>query len=92
MKYYFFYAENNNFNDVLNDKIIKKHLSTRIAYYQYLILGFDESIPESILAYMFVKYGEQIKPTTNIIPDRKPIPNKDYKPDKKWMKDRFVDN
>lgn len=92
MKYYFFYSEDDNFKDVLNDKIIKKNIVTKISYYQYLILGFDDEIPESTLSYMFVKYGEQIKPMTNIISDRTPIANKDYRPNKKWMNDKFVDN
>lgn len=92
MKYYFFYNENDDFQTVLNDKIIKKHLVTKISYYQYLILGFDDKIPEGNLSYMFVKYGEQIKSMSNIIPDRSPIANKDYRPDKKFIDGRFVDN
>lgn len=92
MKYYFFYDENNNFENILNDKIIKKNIVTKISYYQYLILGFDDDVSEGNLSYIIVKYGEQIKPTKNIIPDRTPIPNKDYRPNKKWMNGRFVDN
>lgn len=92
MKYFLFYSENDDFENILNDKIIKKHLVAKISYYQYLILGFDDNIPEGNLSYMIVKFGEQIKPTTNIIPDRTPIANKDYRPDKKWMNGRFVDN
>lgn len=92
MKYYFFYDENNDFENILNDKIIKKNIVTKISYYQYLILGFDDDVSEGNLSYMIVKYGEQIKPTKNIIPDRTPITNKDYRPNKKWINNRFVDN
>lgn len=92
MKYYFFYTEDDNFQEILNDKIIKKNIVTKISYYQYLILGLDDNVPESTLSYMFVKYGEQLKPTTNIIPDRTPVANKDYRPDKKWINGKFVKN
>lgn len=92
MKYFFFYSEDDNFQDILNDKIIKKSIVTKISYYQYLILGFDEGITEGIISYMLVKYGDQVKTITDIIPDRTPISNKDYRPDKKWENGKFVDN
>ena len=42
MKYYTFYRENNNFDDILNDLIIKKIIDEKIRWFQYLIIGMNE--------------------------------------------------
>ena len=39
MKYYTFYRENDNFDDILNDTIIKKIIDEKIRWFQYLIIG-----------------------------------------------------
>jgi len=81
MKYYIFYREDNNFDDVLSDKSIKKLFNFKIKYNQYLILG-GEDIPEDLQSYIMLKYGDDIKENSNVFVDRKPVPFVDYIPDR----------
>lgn len=80
MKYYIFYRENDNFDDILFDKSIKKLFNFKIKYNQYLILG-GEDIPEDLQSYIMLKYGDDIKDNSNVFIDRKPVPFVDYVPD-----------
>jgi len=43
MKYYTFYRESNNFDDILKDPILKKSIDEVIRWYQHLIIGFHET-------------------------------------------------
>lgn len=81
MKYYIFYREDNRFDDILLDNNIKKLFTFKIKYYQHLILG-GEDIPEDLQSYMMLKFGDDIKDTTQIFIDRKPLPFVDYIPDR----------
>jgi hypothetical protein len=83
MHYLVFRRENNKFDDILKDKNIKPIYKTKIQYYGNLILGFTEDHDDTskILSYIILKYGDDI--VTLDIPDRTPIPHKDYIPKKK---------
>jgi hypothetical protein len=81
MKYYNFYRESNNFDDILNDTNLKKKIKFKIQYLQNLILGFGYSPDEKLMAYIVLKYGDDIKNLTDF--DYTPIPYKDYTPIRK---------
>ena len=77
MKYYTFYRENNNFDDILNDQIIKKIIDERLRWYQYLIIGMNEKHEQSF-SYITLKYGDEMK--QEVVKDFTPIPGIDYIP------------
>ena len=79
MKYYNFYRESNNFDDILNDTNLK--IKFKIQYLQNLILGFGYNPDEKLMAYIVLKYGDDIKNLTDF--DYTPIPYKDYTPIRK---------
>lgn len=88
MKKLLFYRESNNFDDILSDINIKKLVRTKITFFQYLIIGFDDYKPkvkelDKVLSYIMLKYGEDLREFTDVIPDRTPIPYKDYVPERK---------
>jgi len=80
MKYYIFYREDDDFNDILHDANIKKLLDVKLRYSQHLLMGGEE-IPEDIQSYIVLKYGDIIKDKKDIFLDRKPKINIDYTPD-----------
>jgi hypothetical protein len=77
MKYYTFYRENNNFDDILNDTIIKKIIDEKLRWYQYLIIGMNEKNEQSF-SYITLKYGDEMK--QELVRDFTPIPGIDYIP------------
>jgi hypothetical protein len=81
MKYYNFYRESNNFDDILSDTNLKKNIKFKIQYLQNLIIGFGNSPDEKLMAYIVLKYGDDIKNLTDF--DYTPIPYKDYTPIRK---------
>jgi len=92
MKYYYLHKEDDDFTEVLEDPIVKKIISTKISWLNHLILGFTDDTEDSSISYFVIKFGEYIIPSESIIPDRAPIPNVDYRQDKKWMNGKFVKN
>lgn len=76
---YIFYRENNNFDDILNDKNIKKFLKQKIKFNKYLIL-LNYNIPEQIESYIKLKYGDNLIPMDHIRKDYSPVPYVDYYP------------
>jgi hypothetical protein len=85
MKNFLFYRESNDFTDILTDANIKKNIKTKISFSQYLILGFnnyDKNV-DKIVSYIMLKYVEDVADFTDVIPDRTPIPYKDYVPERK---------
>lgn len=79
-----FRRESNKFDDVLNDPTLKKQYKTKIQYSENLILGIpDEEDTAKLLSYTLLKYGEDMIDFSSIVPDRTPIPNKDYTPIRK---------
>jgi hypothetical protein len=85
MKYFIFYREDNNFNDILKDKNIKKYFDYKVSWYQYLLLG-SETITDETQSYLVLKYGDDMKDKSYVFPDRKPVPFVDYTPDRKRPK------
>ena len=85
MNVFYFKRECKNFDDIIKDPGIRKHIDYKISWTNHLILAFydDEKIG-SIFSYIVLKYGEYIIEDTEIIPDRTPVMYKDYMPvDKK---------
>ena len=78
MKYYTFYRENNNFEDILTDINLKKVIKFKIRWFQYLMIGIPED--EKQFSYITLKYGDDIKPPD--IKDFTPVPGVDYVPKK----------
>lgn len=77
MKYYTFYRENNNFDDILNDAIIKKIIDEKIRWFQHLIIGMNDT-HEQTFSYITLKYGDEMK--QDLVKDRSPVPGVDYVP------------
>ena len=56
MKYYTFYRESNNFDDIESDNIIKKFAETKIKWFQHYMIGMkkdgnDQNFSVSILKF-----------------------------------------
>ncbi len=77
MKYYTFYRENNNFDDILNDSIIKKIIDEKIRWFQHLIIGMHDK-HEQTFSYITLKYGDEMK--QDVVKDFSPVPGVDYIP------------
>jgi hypothetical protein len=80
MKYYTFYRENNNFDDILHDNNIKGIIAIKISWYEHLLIGLGNKSNDRHYSYITLKYGEDMKKLDVI--DRTPIPNIDYVPKK----------
>lgn len=74
MKYFTFYRENNNFDDILTDPIIKKLIDEKIRWLKHLMIGIQES-EEQAFSYITLKYGDEMK---NPVRDFSPVPGVDY--------------
>jgi len=83
MKYYTFYRESNNFDDILTDASIKKFISERIRWLNYLKIGINEyqKEAEKVFFYITLKYGDEIR--TNLTKDYSPVAHQDYTPVRK---------
>jgi hypothetical protein len=83
MKYYTFYRESDNFDDILKDINLKKFVSERIRWSNYLQIGISKykKDAEKIFSYITLKYGDDIR--TNLTKDYTPKPYIDYIPIRK---------
>jgi hypothetical protein len=81
MKTFVFKRENNNFDDVLKDKNIKKYIVEKYKFAEHLIIRVEDT-PEA-LAYITLMFSEELVSMRNLIPDRTPKPNIDYVPKRK---------
>jgi len=79
-KYYTFYRENNNFDDILNDTNIKKILDVKISWTQHLMIGINEEGNDRNFSYITLKYGDDMKQLDT--KDYTPVPGVDYIPKK----------
>lgn len=79
MKNLIFHRENNDFKDILTDVEIKPLIKTQIYWNQYLILGLSN---EAIMSYVMLKYSDSVINFNDICPDRTPMPNLDYIPNR----------
>lgn len=80
MSYIIFHRESNNFSDILSDKAIKNSIRLKMSFRKHLIV---ELADDKHTAYLMIKYGDDVVEMSHIIPDRTPIPNKDYVPERK---------
>jgi hypothetical protein len=83
MKYYTFYRESNNFDDIIKDTNLKKFVMEKIRWKNYYMIGINdyEKDADKTFSYITLKYGDDIRgPLTK---DYRPIPNKDYIPKRK---------
>jgi hypothetical protein len=79
-KYFTFYRENNNFDDIVKDANIKKVIHLKISWYQHLMIGINEAGNDRHFSYITLKYGDDMKKLS--FKDRTPIANVDYSPKK----------
>lgn len=85
MKHYTFYRENDKFDDILKDPVIKKYIYMKIHWRNYLRIALSEH-DENIQSYVTLKYGDEMK-NNCLVTDRKPVPFVDYMPkEPKWLK------
>ena len=82
MKYYTFYRENNNFNDLLKDPIIKKIVDIKIQWTNYLMIGIESysNGNDQNFSYITLKYGDDM--VDSLSKDFTPVSGLDYIPDK----------
>jgi hypothetical protein len=83
MKYYTFYRESNNFDDILKDINLKKVVKHKICWGNYLMIGIDnfQKDVDQIFSYITLKYGDEIR--NSLTKDYSPKPNVDYIPVRK---------
>jgi hypothetical protein len=81
MKYYTFYRESNNFDDILSDKPVKKIIATKIKWHQHLMIGIHKEGNEQNFSLITLKYGEDM--VNNLTKDFTPIAGVDYMPKKR---------
>jgi hypothetical protein len=80
MKYITFYRENNNFDDILKDINLKKHIHEKIKWLNYLRIGISEG-KDTLFSYITLKYGDEMR--NSLTKDYSPTPNVDYVPVRK---------
>ena len=78
MKTFIFRRENNNFDDVLKDKNIKKYIIERYTFSEHLIIRVEDT--PAALAYITLMFSEELVSMNQLIPDRTPTPYLDYTP------------
>lgn len=78
MKYYTFYRENNNFDDIEKDNIVKKFAETKIKWYQHFMIGIKKDGNDQNFSMLTLKYGEDM--VNNLTKDFTPIAGVDYTP------------
>lgn len=80
MKYITFYRESNKFADILTDVVVKKSITQKVSWHQYLMIGladFDGK-NEQVISYVTLKYGDDMR--NDVVKDRSPIMGVDYIP------------
>lgn len=78
MSYIVLQRESNNFKDVLSDPIIKRSIRLKMSFNNHLILDFAD---DQTTSYFMIKYGDDVISMSHIVPDRSPVPNRDYVPE-----------
>jgi hypothetical protein len=81
MKYYTFYRENNNFDDIESDNIVKKFADTKIKWYQYFMIAMKKDGNDQNFSMLTLKYGEDM--VNNLTKDFTPVAGVDYIPKKR---------
>ena len=84
-KQYTFHREDDKFDDILKDPVIKKHICMSIRWKQYLRIALKQE-DDKLSSYIVLKYGDELK-NNCLVTDRTPVPFKDYQPkEPKWLK------
>jgi hypothetical protein len=78
MKYYTFYRENNNFDDIISDNIVKKYAEQKFKWYQYFMIGMRKDGNDQNFSMLTLKYGEDM--VNNLTKDFTHIAGVDYIP------------
>ena len=73
--------EQNDFDEFLNDKILKKYIEGKLSYNGHMIIFLSDSTPSDTQSYMMLKYGDMIKDISYMVPDRSPVMFEDYWPE-----------
>lgn len=74
-QYFNFYRESNNFDDILNDKNIKKLIHSKTKWTNHLRISVTNS--DSIYSYIILRYGDDLI-YKNLTKDFTPVPGRDY--------------
>jgi hypothetical protein len=91
MKSFVFKRESKNFDDILSDKNINRHICTTISFLDHLILELREGKSvDKVSSYIVLKYGDDLVHFNDIVKDRTPVPYVDYLPDKKLIDGHYV--
>lgn len=77
MKYFIFYREDDNFQDILNDNNIKKFIDEKIQWGHHLLIGIPDNQDKTI-SYITLLYGDLMK--KEVVRDFSPVPGIDYIP------------
>lgn len=80
MKTFVFNRENNKFDDILKDRVIKPAIREKYQFAEHLIIRVEDK-PE-VLAYLTLIFSEELKSMKDLVPDRTPKPYIDYTPRK----------
>jgi hypothetical protein len=80
---YTFKRESNNFDDILKDANIKKHIHESTTWTGHLMIVLDDFNKDidKVKMYITLKYGDDIQPM--LTKDYSPIPNIDYIPNRR---------
>lgn len=83
MKYFIFKNEQNDFDDILKDSILKKEFTMRIRWKNHLLLGTrSPELSKNLESYLNLKFGDIMVPSKSVIRDFSPTMFKDYHPGK----------
>lgn len=77
MKYFTFYRENNDFDDILKDTVIKSSTNQVTKWKCHLMLAIADD-KDSTISYLTLKFGDNL--VTNLTKDFTPIIGVDYIP------------
>lgn len=77
-KKFLFKRESGDFDDILTDKSMRKHIGLKITWPEHLLIEVHDEKDTGIYGYIILKYGDSLTDFTH--KDRTPIPGKDYKP------------
>jgi hypothetical protein len=85
MTYYTFERESNDFKDILSDPTLKKKIVTKITWKGFMMIQLED-YEKKLESYIVLKYGDELR-TGGLVPDRTPVPFKDYQPkEPRWLK------
>jgi hypothetical protein len=82
--------EENNFQDFLKDKSIKKYIEGKLSYNGHMIIFISDEVPNETQSYMMLKYGDMIKDLSYMVPDRSPVMFEDYWPEEQNKFTKYI--